>query len=107
MHIDEPGRIAPIENLQPPRHRGLAAVELLVEIIPQSADSLREDNAGGDGIAKGRKRNSATATGDPRPHTAEGDRTPDAQTAIPNTQRGNHSRAAFAEIRPPISRQVV
>ncbi|EUA90857.1 hypothetical protein I551_2555 [Mycobacterium ulcerans str. Harvey] len=40
MNVDESGGIPTIENLQAPRHRGLAAVQLLVEVIPEPTDRL-------------------------------------------------------------------
>src|SRR5271168_3654312 len=107
MHVDESGRIATVEDLQTPRHRGLAAEKLLVEVVPDPADCLRENDSGCDRVAERRKRNAATAAADPGAHTAKGDGTPDSQSAIPDAQRRNRSGSALAEIRPPVGRQVI
>src|ERR1700733_1439342 len=107
MHIHESRRVATVEDLQTPWHRGLAAVKLLVEVVAEPADRLRENNAGGYRVAEGRQRNAATPASDPRAHTTKGDRAPDPQAAIPDAQRCARSRAAFTEIRPPIGGQVI
>src|ERR1700733_10597366 len=107
MHIHKSGRIATVEDLQTPRHRGLAAEELLVEVVPETADRLRENDAGRYRVGKGRKRNATTPAGDPRAHTAEGDGAPDPQAAVPDAQRRRRSGTTLAEIGPPIGCQVI
>src|ERR1700761_4123301 len=107
MRVHVSAGVAPVEDLQTPRHRGLATVEFLVEVISQPANRLGENDTGGDRVAERGKRNAATATGDPRTHTAQGDRTPDSQAAVPDTQCRAESRAAFTEISPPVGCQVV
>ncbi len=107
MHVDESGRVATVEDLQTPGHRGLAAEKLLVEVVPDPADRLRENDAGCDRVAERRKRNATTSAGDPGAHTAEGDGTPDSQSAVPDAQRRNRSGTTIAEVRPPVGRQVI
>src|ERR1700733_16183702 len=107
MHVDESSRVATVEDFQTPRHRGLAAEKLLVEVVSDPTDSLRENDARCDRVAERRKRNATTPAGDPGAHTAKGDGSPDSQAAVPDTQRRNRSRATLAEIRPPVGRQVV
>src|ERR1700722_18731633 len=107
MHVDEPCRVATVEDLQTPRHRGLAAEKLLVEVVPDPADRLRENDAGCDRVAKRWKRNATTPAGYPGAHAAKGDGAPDSQSAVPDAQRRNRSGTTVAEIRPPVGRQVI
>src|SRR5580693_7572919 len=104
MHVDESSRVATVEDLQTPRHRSLATEKLLVEVVPDPADRLRENDAGCDRVAERRKRNPTTPAGDPGAHTAKGDGAPDSQAAVPDAQRRHRSRATLAEIRPPVGR---
>src|SRR2546423_14752045 len=107
MHVDESGRVATVEDLQTPRHGGLVAEKLLVEVVPDPADRLRENDAGCDRVAERRKWNAMPPAGDPGAHTAEGDGAPDSQSAVPDTQRRNRSGTTLAEIRPPVGGQVI
>src|ERR1700730_14322484 len=107
MHVDESGRVATVEDLQTPRHRGLAAEQLLVEVVPDPSDRLRENDAGCDRVAERRKRNATTPAGDPGAHTAKGYGAPDSQSAVPNAQRRNRSGTTLAEVHPPAGRQVI
>ncbi len=92
MRVDVSGRVSPVEDLQTPRQRGFPAVELLVEIVPEPTDGLRQDDSRGNRVAEGRQRNSATPAGDPRADAAEGYRAPDAQAAVPDSQRRARTR---------------
>src|ERR1700758_3335356 len=87
MRVDVTGRISTVEDLQTPRHRGFPAVELLVEIVAEPANGLRQDDSRGDRVAEGRQRNPATPAADPRADAAEGHRAPNAQAAVPDSQR--------------------
>ena len=107
VHVHHSGRIPPIEDRHAPRHCGLAAVQLLVEIVAQPADGLCQHDAGRDRIAEGGQRDTPSTAGDPGTDPAEGHRTPDAKTAFPDPQRGGRSGATLPEIRPPIGHQVV
>src|ERR1700733_5367927 len=107
MHVDESSRVATVEDLQTPRHRGLAAEQLLVEVVPDPADRLRENDAGCDRVAERRKRNPTTSAGDPGAHPAKGDGAPDSQSAVPDAQRRYRSGTTLAEIRSPVGRQVI
>src|SRR5690349_3096269 len=107
MHIDESGRIAAVEDLQAPRHGGLVAVKLLIEIVAEASDRLRENDAGCDCVAKRGQRYVPTPAGDPGAYPAEGDGPPDSQPAVPDAQRGNGSGTPLAEIRPPVGGQVI
>src|ERR1700736_3824476 len=98
MRVDVSGGVAPIEDLQTPRQRGFPTVELLVEIVPQPTDRLRQDDSRCNRVGEGRQRNSATPAADPRADAAEGHRAPDAQAAIPDAQR----RAGPGATRAPI-----
>src|SRR3984885_15427241 len=107
MHVDETCRVATVEDLQTPRHRRLAAEKLLVEIVPDPADRLRENDAGCDRVAERRKRNATTPAGDPGANTAEGDGPPVSRSPVPEAQRRNRSGTTLAEILPPVGRQVI
>ncbi len=107
MNVDESGGIPTIENLQAPRHRGLAAVQLLVEVIPEPTDRLAHHHAWCDRVQEGRQWNSATTTADPGSNGAQGHCTPDTEAAIPDAQRRAQPGAAFAKVCLPVGAQVV
>ena len=102
-----PGWISSEKDFQSPRHRGLAAEKLLVEVIPETADRLRENDARRDRIAERRQRDVTTPAGDPRAYTAQRDGPPDSEATVPDTQRRSGSGAALTEVGPPIGCQVV
>src|ERR1700733_4221902 len=107
MHIHESGWVATVEDLQTPRHRCLAAEKLLIEVVPETADRLRENDAGGHRVGERGKRDATTSAGDPRTHTAQGDGTPDSQAAIPDAQRRSRSGTTLTEIGAPVGRHVI
>src|SRR6185437_8273399 len=107
MHVDESGRIAAVEDLQAPRHGGLAAEKLLVEVVAEASDRLRQNDPGRDCVAKCGQRYAPTPAGDPGAYPAERDGAPDSQPAVPDAQRGNGSGPTVAEIGPPVSGQVI
>ncbi len=107
MWVHVTGRIPTVEDLQTPRHRGFPAVELLVEIVPEPADGLRQDDSRGNRVAEGRQRNPATPAADPRADAAEGHRAPDAQAAVPDSERCPESGSPGAPIGLPIGSQVI
>src|SRR5947209_13315720 len=102
MHIDESGRVAAVEDFQSPGQRGLAAEKLLVEVIPEAADRLRENDARRDRIAERRQRDVTTSTGDPRAYTAQRDGPPDSEATVPDTQRRSGSGTTLAKVGPPV-----
>ena len=105
--VQRTGSVASLVDFQAPRQRGLAAVELLVEVVPQSADRLRENDSRRDGVAEGRQRNAQAAACNPRTDAAERDRTPDAQAAVPDAQGPDQTGAALAEVLRPVGDDVV
>ena len=107
VHVDHPGGVPAVEHLHAPRHRRLATVEFLVEVVAQPADRLRQDNARRHRVAEGGQRNSPAATRNPRPDTAQEDRAPDAQAAFPDPRRRADAGPAGAEVGLPVGRQVI
>ena len=107
VHVDHSGPVPAVEDLHAPRHGGLPAVQLLVEIVAQPADRLRQHDPGGDGVTEGGQGNTLAAARDPRTDTAECDGAPDAQAALPYPQGGSHPGAAGPEVRLPVGHQVV
>ena len=107
VDVNHTGGIAAIEDLHAPGHGGLPAVQLLVEVVAEAADRLRQNNPRGDRIAESRQRNSPAAAGNPRPDTAESDSTPDAQAALPDLQCRANSGTTLTEIGPPVGEQVI
>ena len=94
-------------DLQTPRHRGLPAVELLVEVVAEPADGLRQQDGGCDGIAEGGQPDAVPPRADPRAEGAEEHRPPDAETTVPDLQRVDRVLGTVAEIRTPVGDQVV
>ena len=107
VDVNQPGRVTPIENLHAPRHRGLAAVQLLVEIVAQTPDRLRQHDTRGDRVAEGRQRNSPAAACDPSPNTAERDGTPDSEAPLPDPKRRTKTGAPRTEIGFPVGHHVI
>ena len=103
---DARGRVDPAVDLQPPRQRRRAAVELLVEPVAQTPDRLRGDDAGRDGVGEERQRHVPAPAADPRPDRAERDRPPDPQPAVPDLQRVDRV-ALGAEVGLPVRGDVV
>ena len=107
VDVHRPGGIATVEDLHAPRHGGLAAVQLLIEVVAQPSDGLSQHDPRRDGVAEGRQRNPPAAARDPRAHTAERDGAPDAQAAFPDLQRGTDAGTTLAEVGAPVGHQVV
>ena len=107
VRAHDTGSVLPIVDLQRPRHVRRAAVQLLIEIVTQPADRLREDDPRRDRIAERGQRNTAQAARDPRADTAERHRAPDAQAAVPDPQRTEEPGTAFAEVLGPVRDDVI
>src|ERR1700733_10948916 len=107
MHVDESSRVATVEDFQTPRHRGLAAEKLLVEVVSDPTDSLRENDARCDRVAERRKRNATTPAGDPGAPPARGARPPTPRAPPQEPRRPIRPRPPPAKIRPPVGRQVI
>ena len=71
-------------DLEPPRQRGLAAVELLVEPVAQTPDGLGHQQRRGHGIGQQRHRVVLVPAPAPGGQRAEQDAAPDAQAAVPD-----------------------
>src|SRR5699024_7556469 len=94
-------------DLQRPRHVGLAPVELLVEIVAQPADALRERDARGDRVAQGTDGpGPLPPEADVRAERAERDRAPDPQTAVHDVERLD-GVLPLAEVAVPVGGHVV
>ena len=107
VHVHHAGGIAPVEDLHTPRDGGLPAVQLLVEVVAQPADGLRQHDARSNGVTEGRQRNPPAAAGNPGTHTAEEDRAPDTEAALPDPQRGTDTSPARTEVGFPVGEQVI
>jgi len=73
-------------NAQRPRQRRRPAEQFLVEVVAEPADRLRQDQAGCDGVGERRQFDASAFAADPRAERAEGDRSPDAQAAVPDVE---------------------
>jgi hypothetical protein len=74
-------------DLEAPWQRCRAAEELLVEVVADPADGLRDEQAGGGGVQEGRDVGTAAAQHDQAGERAAGDAAPDAKAAFPDRQR--------------------
>ena len=54
MRVDVSRGIAAVKDLQAPRHRGFPTVELLIEVVPEPTDGLRQDDSRGNRVDEGR-----------------------------------------------------
>src|ERR1700687_4956041 len=105
--IERAARVAPLVDLQTPRQRGRAAVQLLVEVVPDSADRLRQHDSRRDRVAERGQRNPVATASDPRADAAKGYRAPDAQAAVPDPQRGTQAGAVGSEVSLPVDNDVI
>ena len=105
--VTEPGSITAFVDLQAPRQGRRPAVQLLVEIVTQTSDRLRQDDARRHGISERGQRDSPSPAGDPRSDPAESHRTPDAQSAIPDPERRAQPGAAGPEVGGPVGHHVI
>ena len=107
VHVHHSRRVLPVEDLHSPWNRGLPAVELLVEVVAQSAYCLGQHDARSDGVPEGRQRNAPPPARDPSANPSEGHRAPDAQAALPNTQGRRQTGTAGSEVGLPVGHEVV
>src|SRR4051794_35459630 len=105
--VDSTAGVPALVDLQRPWHCRGAAVQFLVEIVADSPDRLRQNDARRDGVAECRQRYPPAAARYPRANAAERDRAPDTQAAVPDPQRTEEPRTAFAEVPPPVGDDVV
>src|SRR6476620_11881229 len=91
-------RVLALVDLQTPRQSPRPAVKLLIEVVPQPADRLRQNDSRRDRVTERRQRYAATAAADPCADAAERARTPDAEAAVPDSQRTQKPGTAVAEV---------
>src|SRR6478735_3461548 len=104
---DHTTRVLALVYLQTPRQSRWPAVKLLIEVIPQPADRLRQNDSRRDRVTERRQRYAATAAADPCADAAERDRTPDTEAAVPDSQRTQKPGTAVAEVLGPVGDDVV
>src|SRR6201996_3813671 len=107
MRVDVFRRVLAVEDLQPPRQRRLPAVELLVEVVTEPTDGLRQDDSRGDRISEGWKRDAAAPAAYPRADGTQRHRAPNSQTTVPDPQCRAESGAAGAPVGAPVRGQVI
>ncbi|CKT27002.1 Uncharacterised protein [Mycobacterium tuberculosis] len=103
----ESGGVPAVEDLQTPRHSGFPAVELLIEVVSEPTDSLRQHDTRRHRIKQDGQRDSTTPAANPRAHDTKGYRTPDAQAPIPDSQCRGQPGTTVTEICPPVGSQVI
>src|SRR3954468_23069704 len=79
--------VAALIDFQAPWQSRLPSEQLLVEIVTQPADALRQNNSRRDRIPERGQRNASLAAPDPGADPAQRHRAPDAEAAVPNAQR--------------------
>ena len=107
VHVDVSGRVAPVEDLQAPGHRRFAAVEFLIEVVPEPSDGLRQHHSRRHRIDERGQRDAVPPAADPRAHDPERHGTPDAQAAVPDAQRRTQARTTGTPVGLPVRGQVV
>ena len=107
MWVDESRGVPAVEDLQAPRQRRFPAVKLLVEVVPETTDGLRQDQPRSNRVGECRQRNSVSPAADPGSDATEGYSAPDAQSAVPDPQCRAETRTARAPIGPPVGGQVI
>ena len=105
--IPEPRRIAALVDLQAPRQGRRPPVQLLVEVVAQPADRLRQNDPRGDRIAERGQRYPPSPARDPGADPAERHRAPNAQSAIPDPECRAQPGAAGSEICRPVRHDVI
>jgi hypothetical protein len=84
-------------DLEAPGQVGGPTEQLLVEVVSEAADDLREQQAWGQCVGEGSDQDAVTAAVEPRTHESTCDRTPDPETAPPDLERLDRI-AARAEV---------
>ena len=105
--VDLPTGVAALVDHQSPRQIGRSPVQLLVEVVPDPADRLGQNDSWRDRIAERRQRYALPPTADPGADATQRDRTPDAQAALLDLERRQEARATGAEVCVPIGEDVV
>ena len=104
---DHATRVPALVDLHAPRQRRRPAVKLLIEVVAQPADRLRENDSRRNRVAERRQRYAAAPAADPSADATERDRTPDTQAAVPDAQRTKDPGTAVAEVLWPVGDDVV
>src|SRR5215212_3203689 len=107
QRVERAVHVLALIDFQAPRQRRLASEQLLVEIVAQPANALRQNDSRRDRIAERRQRNASLATAYPRTDATERHRAPDAKAAVPDAQRARQSRSVVTEIGPPVGDDVI
>ena len=84
-------------DLEAPRQVGGPAEQLLVEVVAEAADDLREQQAGSQCVSEGPDQDAVAAAVEPRTHEPTHDRAPDPEAAMPDLQRADRI-SALAEV---------
>src|SRR3954469_10751869 len=74
-------------DLEPPRQRGRAPVELLVEVVADAPDGLRDEQGRGGGVEEARDVGARAAQAPDPGGRAQRDAAPDPQAALPDRER--------------------
>src|SRR4029077_16848913 len=105
--VERTGRVAALIDLQAPRQRRRPTVELLIEVVAQAADGLRQNDSRRERVTEGRQRNALLAAPYPRTDAAQRHRPPDAKTAVPDPQRPRTPRPPAQTARPPAQSRAI
>ena len=104
--IELAGRVHTLEDLEAPRDGGLATVQLLVEVVADTTDGLREQDSGRNRITERGHRNAASTAADPRTDAAEEHCSPDSEASLPHLECVEWL-TVLAEISGPVGQNVV
>src|SRR4029079_18723848 len=101
QRVESAAGIPPLIHFQAPRQGRRAPVQLLVEVIAQPANGLRQNDSRRDRVTERRQRNALLPAPDPRSDAAQGHRAPNAEAAAPEPTRPPHPRRASSRLPSP------
>src|ERR1700736_3136438 len=107
QRVERTTGVAAFEDLQAPRQRRRPSVQLLVEVVAQPANRLRQNDSRRNCIAESRQRNAVLATAYPRADAAKRHRAPDAKATVPDSQRPGQPRSVVTEVGLPVRDDVI
>ena len=105
--VGEAVGVDPLVDLQSPRHGGLAAVQFLVEVVAESTDGLGQQDRRGQCVAERRQFDAVVARADPGPQRTEQDRTPNAESAVPDLEGVDRVLGPVPEVGLPVGGDVI
>src|SRR3954470_13031714 len=107
QRVERTGGVAALIDLEAPRQCGRSSVQLLIEVVAQPANGLRQNDSRCDRVTERRQRNAMLPASYPRTDAAQCHRTPDAEATVPDAKASRQPCTVVAEVCPPVRDDVI